>query len=107
MARAQALQRLQNTWTMFCVFWKEIHGKAIPAFIKNVVEDEKFVQQDDRGNFINVFIRKAELQGKIGSIELEAADQLPTTWAQKKETVMQLLASANPIVQQVLQKTLN
>ena len=102
MARAQALQRLQNTWTMFCVFWKEIHGKAIPAFIKNVVEDEKFVQQDDRGNFINVFIRKAELQGKIGSIELEAADQLPTTWAQKKETVMQLLASANPIVQQAL-----
>lgn len=101
-SRAQALQRLQNTWEMFCVWWKEIHGKTIPAFIENLVEDEKYVDQDERGNFFNVFIRKAELQGKLGSIEVESADQLPTTWSQKKDTIMQLLASANPLVQQAM-----
>lgn len=102
MSRAQSLQRLQNTWETFCVWWKEIHGKVIPAFIENLVEDEKYVDQDERGNFFNVFIRKAELQGKLGSIEVESADQLPTTWSQKKDTIMQLLASANPLVQQAM-----
>ncbi len=102
MSHAQSLQRLQNTWEMFCVWWKEIHGKVIPAFIENLVEDERYVAQDDRGNFFNVFIRKAELQGKIGSIEVEAAEQLPRTWREKKDTYMQLLASANPLVQQAM-----
>src|SRR5690348_13304080 len=87
---------------MFMTWWKEIHGKVIPAFIENLVEDEKYVDKDDRGNFMNVFIRRAELQGKIGSIELESADQLPISWAQKKDMIMQLLASANPLVQKAI-----
>jgi len=98
-SRAQALQRLQNTWIMFLIWWKEIHGKVIPSFIKCMKEDEKYVDKDDNGNFLNVFIRKAELQGKIGSIELDCSDQLPTTWSQKADKVMQLLMSTNPLVQ--------
>jgi hypothetical protein len=102
MARAQALQRLQNQWEVFKTFWKEINGKVIPQYMKCVKEDEHYVTQDERGNFINVFIRVAELQGKLGSIELEASEQLPTSWAQKKDGIMQLLASSNPIIQQML-----
>lgn len=102
MARAQALQRLQNTWQMLMTYWKDIHGKVIPAFIKNLAEDERYVDQDDRGNFLNVYIRKAETQGKLGSVELESADQLPISWAQKKDAIMQLLSTSNPIVQQAI-----
>lgn len=101
-SRAQALQRLQNTWVMFLTWWKEIYGKVIPAFIENMVEDEKYVDQDEHGNFLNVFIRKSELQGKIGSIELDCSDQLPTTWAQKADKITTLLMSTNPMVQQAI-----
>jgi hypothetical protein len=102
MSRAQALQRLQTTWKMLTIWWKTIFGKVIPAYIKEVKDDERIVQKDKSGNFINVFIRKAELQGKIGEIELEASDQLPLTWAQKKDVIMQLLQASNPEVMAAL-----
>jgi hypothetical protein len=87
---------------MFTFWWKSIFGKAIPAYIKDMMEDEKYVQQDKNGNFINVFIRKAETEGKIGNVELEASDQLPLTWAQKKEAVMALIQMSNPEVMATL-----
>lgn len=96
MSRAQALQRLQNTWKVFTIWWKQIFEKAIPGYIALVQEDEKFVEKDEFGNFVNVFIRKAELEGKIGKIELEANENLPITWAQKKDVIMQLLQANNP-----------
>jgi hypothetical protein len=102
MSRAQALQRLQNTWKMLTSMWKNVFGKAIPAYIKEVKEDEKDVRLDTNGNFINVFIRKAELEGKIGKIELEANENLPLTWSQQKDIIMILLQAANPQVLAIL-----
>lgn len=102
MSRAQALQRLQNTWKMFTTFWKEIYGKAIPAYIENVKEDEREVQRNQFGDFANVFIRKAELEGKIGRIELEANENLPITWSQQKDVIMQLLQNSNPEILEIL-----
>src|SRR5215204_1513723 len=102
MSRAQALQRLQTPWKMLTLWWKNIFGKVIPAYIKNVIEDERFVEQDESGNFVNVLIRKAEIEGKIGSIELEASEQLPVTWQQKKDLIMQLLQLNNPAILQMI-----
>ncbi len=95
MSRAQAQQRLGTTWKMFNVWWKNIFGKVIPAYIKDVKDDERFVEKNQTGGFMNVFIRKAELEGKIGSVELESSEELPSTWAQKKDVIMQLLQSQN------------
>lgn len=102
MSRAQALQRLQNVWKMLTIWWKEIFGKAIPAYIQEVKEDERNVERDADGNFINVFIRKAELEGKIGRVELEANENLPLTWNQQKDVIMQLLAAGNPEILAIL-----
>jgi hypothetical protein len=102
MSRAQALQRLQNTWKMFTIWWKEIFGKVIPAYIQEVKEDERNVERDADGNFINTFIRRAELEGKIGRVELEANENLPMTWNQQKDVIMQMLNSANPEILAVL-----
>jgi hypothetical protein len=96
MSRAQALQRLQNTWKIFTHWWKEIFGKVIPLYINEIVEDERDVQRDKDGNFINVVIRRAELEGKIGKVELEASENLPITWSQQKDVLMQLLQSGQP-----------
>jgi len=102
MSRAQALQRLQNTWKMFTTWRKEVMGKAIPLYIKNFKDDERYVEQDDANNFINVFIRKAELEGKIGSVELEANENLPVTWSQRKDVVLQMMEANNPQIWQMM-----
>jgi hypothetical protein len=102
MSRAQALQRLQNTWKMFTIAWKNLFGKVVPAYIKEVKDDERDVQRTKDGNFVNVFIRKAELEGKIGKVELEASENLPMTWGQIKDTYEKLLLNQNPLVQQML-----
>lgn len=102
MSRSQALQRLQNTWKMLTIWWKQIFGKVIPMFIEEVKEDEHDVQRARDGSFINVFIRKAELEGKIGKVELEANENLPLTWSQQKDVIMQLLQAANPEILAIL-----
>ena len=107
MSRAQSLQRLQIAWKMLTEFWKDTFGKVIPAFIKDMQEDERLVEDKGNGNFINTIIRKADLQGKIGSVELEASEQLPVSWAQKKDVLMSLLQSSNPAVIQVLSDPIN
>lgn len=102
MSRAQALQRLQNTWKTYILWWKTIFAKVIPMYIKEVQEDEKSVEKNEQGNFINVFIRKAELEGRIGRIELEANENLPITWSQRKDTYMELLKLQNPEILKAL-----
>ncbi len=103
MSRAQALQRLQTPWKVLSFWWKNVFSKVIPAFIKDMKDDERFVAKDKTGNYLNVFIRKSTAEaGKIGSIELEASEQLPATWAQKKDVIMQLLQGNNPMVMQAL-----
>lgn len=104
MSRAQALQRLQNVWKMFTSWWKEIFGKVIPMYIEETKGegDERDVQRLQDGSFINVFIRRAELEGKIGKVELEANENLPLSWGQVKDIVMGLLQSGSPEILSIL-----
>jgi hypothetical protein len=102
MSRAQALQRLQNIWKTLLVFWKNINGKAINSFIKELSTDERYVAKDEHGEFYNVFIRKSELLGKLGNIELEATENLPLTWGQRNGILMQFMQNANPMFMQML-----
>jgi len=102
MSRSQALQRLQTTWKMLLHWWKNVFGKAIPLYIKEMKDDDRQVQKDEFGNFINTFIRMAETQGKIGSIELEANENLPITWNQQKDTIMELFQLNNEAVNATL-----
>jgi hypothetical protein len=96
MSRAQALQRLQNTWKMLTIWWKNIFTRAIPQFIDVMKDDERSVEKDNQGNFINVFIRKIEATGgKLGSVELEASENLPLTWSQRKDALMELFKLNN------------
>ncbi len=107
MSRAQALQRQQNVWKMFVICWTRVFAKVIPAYIKEVKEDERDVQRNKDGSFINTFIRKAELEGKIGKIELDGNENLPITWGQVKDTYEKLLINQNPLIQQILNQPEN
>lgn len=95
MSKGQALQRLQTPWRMMTIWWKKIFAKSIPMYMKNMQDDERIVEKDEQGNFINVFIRKAELDGKIGNIELENDEKLPITDEQQADMIMQLFTLNN------------
>ena len=95
MSKGMAMQRLQTPWRMMTIWWKNIFGKVIPMYMKNMVDDERIVEKNDAGKFVNVFIRKAEIGGKIGSIELESSDKLPVTDEQQADMIMQLFTLNN------------
>lgn len=97
MSQSQARQRIQNIYKIFTYWWKEVKGKAIPIFINNMKSDELDVQKQPDGSFINLFIRMSELQGKIGKVELEAADNLPMTWTQNRDIIMKMIEAQNPM----------
>ncbi len=98
MSRAQALQRLQTPWKTLTVWWREIFEKVIPAYMKDMVDDERYVEKNKDGAFENIIIEKAMLQGKIGRIELEASENVPITMQQKKDVLLQLMQFANPVL---------
>ena len=102
MSRAQALQRLQSTWKMLLLWWKNIFGKVIPMYITEMKDDEKQVKKNEFGNFVNVFIRRSELEGKIGSVEIEANENLPITWNQQKDAIMELFQLNNDDINRTL-----
>jgi hypothetical protein len=97
MSQAQARQRIQNVYKLFTYWWKEVKGKAIPIFINNMKTDEVDVEKQPDGSFMNLFIRMSELQGRIGKVELEAADNLPLTWTQIRDTVLKMIEAQNPM----------
>jgi hypothetical protein len=80
---------------MLLYWWKEVFAKAIPMYIKEMKEDEKQVKKDNFGNFVNIMIRRSELEGKIGNVEIEANENLPITWNQQKDTIMELFKMNN------------
>lgn len=102
MARTNALQRLSTPWRMFTMWWKDIMGKGIPAYMKVVQEDERLVKKDPNGNYVNVWIRKADLVGKIGDVELENSEQMPVSDDQKADIIMRLMELNNMEIMQAL-----
>jgi hypothetical protein len=102
-SKGMALQRLQTPWRMMTIWWKKIFAKVIPMYMKNMVTDERIVKKDKvSGKFINVFIRRAQLDGKIGSIELEPDEKLPVTDEQKADMIMQLFQLNNAAISAAL-----
>jgi hypothetical protein len=101
MSRAQAQQRLQTPWKMINFWWKNIFSKMVPAYIKTMLEDERVVKQVG-DSFVNVVIKKAQMDGKIGNVTVEASDELPHGWAQVHDTLMQLIQTNNPDILQMI-----
>jgi len=97
MQRNGAQQRLANlTGRDINYFWRNIFKKVIPAYMKDMLEDERLVEKQGNNSFINVVIKKNQSEGKIGDIRLEAPEGLPATIEQIKETVMNLMQTNNP-----------
>ena len=97
-SRGQALQRLAiNPQHVIHAAYAELMAKSIKAYCNDLLEDEVYVTA--KGNsFVNTWIRKADLQGKIGEVRPEQSEQFPSSWGQKKATWLELLQTNNPMI---------
>lgn len=100
-SNSQALQRLSLTWKRLVDLWTDLMGKCVVEFVENMKEDEKNVKKEN-GRFINVWIRKQNLSGKIGNVEPETSEQLPQSWEQKWHLITNLLEMKDPAINSVL-----
>lgn len=97
-SKNQALQRLSIIWKVICVTYAELMAKACKAYKQDLKEDEFFVKEQGKGNFINVWIKREQLTGEIGEIRPELSEQFPMTWGQISARVMELLTMNNQAI---------
>lgn len=100
-SRQVALQRLQITWQFFVDWFKVLIENAVRLYVDTIVEDERFVVQQNN-NYINVWIRQEELNGKVGGCESEADSSFPVSLAQKKAILMELMEMNNEYINAAL-----
>lgn len=103
-SRVQALQRLSISWTLFVNAWAKLMEKCVHLYVENLIEDEKFVVPDKnkKENYINVWIRKADMTGHVGEVEPVGADSFPMSIPQKQGLFYQLLQLNNEFINQAL-----
>lgn len=101
MSRQMALQRLSITWTMFSHWWARVIDKCVRIYVENVISDEHYVSKN-KGNYVNVWIRQSELNGKVGEVEAESAETFPVTLGQKQSLLFKLMGLNNDLVNAAL-----
>jgi hypothetical protein len=100
-ARAMALQRLNLSWINIKTWWAELMGKSVRSFAANMKDDERYVQKKG-SSFINVWIKRAEMNGRVGQVEADINEAFPISWAQKRDILMNLISMKNPMVETVM-----
>ena len=108
-SRAYALQRLSLLWDMLNLWWADVIDIAVRQFIEHLQPGEEYKMAERSGHqFINIWIRKTQMSGTVGSAEPESNEAFPSSQAQKKaslinfmqyggEAAMALLSSANNV----------
>jgi len=93
--------RLSIVWKITSVFWAGINEKATRIFVNEMREDEKFVKKSG-SNWVNIWIRRSNMLGKIGSVEPETNTAFPMSFMQKKDSLLKLIEFQNPAIQTVI-----
>lgn len=101
MSRSQALQRLQITWKIVKIWWAKMLSKAVRSFANNMKSDERYIQKKG-SSFVNVWIRKADMGGKVGEVEPDVNESFPISWAAKRDMILNLIQSGNEDIMAVI-----
>jgi len=98
---ARSLQRLGLYWRIVNNLWAKVIHKATAEYLDNLLEDEKIVKAQGTG-FVNVWVKRTALFGKVGTVEPEASEQFPVSWQQKNGILMTLLNMKNQSIDAAL-----
>jgi hypothetical protein len=101
-SRQQALQRLSLVHKAATRWWSKVMARCVPMYVESLMEDEKYTQQIGPGDYLNLTIRADAMKGKIGHVEPSAANQLPMSWGQQRDVVIQLMQMKSPQIDAVL-----
>lgn len=105
MSRQMALQRLGIVWSFLTAWWANVIEKSVRIFVDSMTQDERYViPGEGKGdtNYINVWIRRSEMTGKVGEVEPEGAESFPASTPQKQELLMRLLQMNNAFLNQAI-----
>jgi hypothetical protein len=105
-SRQMALQRLSIVWNLYTDWWLRLISGSVNMYVENVIEDEHYTKFED-GNFVNVWIKRSEMQGKVGGVEPEASESFPMSLAQKKDLILKLMELNNQYINNALYKPEN
>lgn len=99
-SRQQALQRLSIVWSLFCISWAKLKEKCVHLYVENMIEDERFVTPDPhkKENYVNVWIKRSEMAGKVGQVEPETGDTFPVSQSAKQALFFKLLEMNNEFI---------
>jgi len=103
MSGQMALRRQSITWALIVDWWIRTIAGCVNMFVDTVVEDEKYTQFKD-GNYMNVWIKRSQLTGKVGGVEPESAEGFPISIAQKKDLYIKLMELNNDFINNALYK---
>src|ERR1043165_6179170 len=108
-SRTMALQRLSIAWSLFTINWAKLMEKCVHLYVENMIDDERFTTPDptQKDNYVNVWIRKADLTGHVGEVEPEGADSFPISNPQKQTLFFKLVELNNQFINAALFATPN
>ena len=103
-SRQMALQRLGIAWTFFVIAWAKLMEKCVHLYVENMIDDERFVTPDptNKDNYVNVWIKKADMTGHVGEVEPEGADAFPISTPQKQTLFFKLVELNNQFINTAL-----
>jgi hypothetical protein len=78
--------------------------RCVHLYVENLIEDERFVVPDanKKDNYVNIWIRKADMTGHVGEVEPVGADSFPMSIPQKQGLFYQLLQLNNEFINNAL-----
>lgn len=101
-SRAMSLQALSILWDTVKEFYASIMGLAVPQYAELMLEDEKYVQDLGNDRYINVYIQKSKLVGSVGEITCDTNEQIPISFAEERDVLMQMIQTNSPQIGQIL-----
>jgi hypothetical protein len=100
-SKQMALQRLSIIYKMVSFWWAKAVYLTARMFAKAMVEDERFTKYSGT-SYVNVWIRKGDLTGKIGEVEPESSDSFPVSLTQIRDILLELITLNNEYVNAAL-----
>lgn len=101
-SKNNALQRLSIIWRVISQLYANVTNKSVRSYIDNMTEEEETYAIKRGNSYINVWIKKSELTGVVGRVVPEISEQFPTSWAQKKQTITELLETNNEVITSII-----
>jgi len=100
-SRQMALQRLMTPYKALVSWWADIFGKAVPEYVRNLMEDETFVVKEGSVN-LNKTIYADVQNGRVGEVEPESSQAFPLTWQQKRDILIELVKMQVPEINEAI-----